>query len=208
MSALIPSSKTATTIANLALTHVEHGLITSIDQANSRAARLCRENIGDAVEQAISAFDWNFASHRMTLAAVGDYTPPAYIIGGPALTAFALPDDCVRIREVLGQQSGWRVEGRHLLIEYTGALPVRYSRLIDDIAAWDVQARQAVGLYLGWIISGPLNTSINRKRELFEQYTAALPEAYRSDSQEAAPEGFNGSGSDYLQNARPWTEHR
>lgn len=173
-----------TDIANLALSRLGNGPITSLDE-NSMAAETARFHYARTRDAVLEAHPWNFAIRRANLAL--DEDTPAFEYA----YSFALPEDCLKVVRTDAEANGYtdtsyRIEGRSLLcdddtvmIEYVRkeTNPDVFSALFIDLLAQRLAAEMCVRL--------TQNASL--QKGLWDVYQTKLGEARTSDAQQGTP---------------------
>ena len=100
----VPLADTETARANEALRHIGEPRIASLDATGRKAARECRAAFASVRDQLLRDANWQFAKASAAPAAIG---APA---DGLYLYRYAMPVDCVAIREIVGaHESEWEV---------------------------------------------------------------------------------------------------
>lgn len=184
-------------ICNLALDMLGAGPITSLDD-NLKTASLCKRNYPLARDAALRAYPWGCAKARTTLAAIVGY--PSWQFGA----SYQLPVDCLRVLEVDGDVAGdirWRVEGRTLVVEGTGAVNVLYIKQVVDPNDFDALLVQAMAARLAgqiaYAVTGNRNLSVDMltAAQAFEAEARRI--AAREQSQDNEVEADLWSGARY-----------
>jgi hypothetical protein len=172
-----------TDICNLALGHLGEAPITSLDE-DSRAARACALHFVPARDAVLRSHRWNFAETRVALSRLAE--PPPF---GWA-HQFPLPVDCSRVLEVNGSEEGdwlsneYRIEGRVILTN-VGEVNLVYTRLEEDVSAYDPLFIEALALKLAALLSEPIRGTTSKTGDLMSQYErVTAPLARRVDANE------------------------
>jgi len=181
-------------ICNEALGLVELKEITSLDQAHSKAARVCTIHYPSTRDGLQREYPWNFNKARVSLAAAG--TAPVY---GYA-RAFALPGDCLRVREVDGcPDDAWQVEANGMLVtDLAAPLSIAYSARVTDVARFDALFRRLLVAELAVAIAPRLGRQRSIKRDIREDLVELRRQAKKADAQERVLEVETGFS--------PWLE--
>lgn len=176
-------------ICNMALAEVGRGAqITSMDEA-SQAARACKLRYPYARDACLRAYDWNFAGRRVSIAK--NPAAPAFEYAN----AFALPADCLHVREVYeGNAERWVVEGRQILTDMGDPIQIKYTALVSDVGQFDPLFATTLAARLASEICVQLSESVSRAQSLWQVYQAKLIEARRRDAQEGQPDQFPSGG--------------
>jgi len=174
-------------ICRLALDLLGDFAISDLDEG-SKQARLCKRNYGPMRDAVLRAHPWNCALQRTTLPKAA----PAPAFG--FLNRFILPADCLRLLPLKaggafdGRPVAHRIEGRDVLCDADGPLPVLYIRRIANTALFDPLLVHAIAARLAWQIAYNLTGSRTKQAETGQIYRAVLGEARRIDGQEGTPE--------------------
>jgi hypothetical protein len=170
-----------TTIANAALALLGEVAISSIDDASSAAAVICKQHFTPALRETLRLGRWNAATKRATLARTG--SGPA---GEGYRYLYALPEDCLRVMEVNGEQAGaaseyFEIEGRRIASNDTEVV-LRYVSASTDL---DPLMENAVALRLAHKIAIPLTDNAEKSTLMLQLFGKALAEARQVDAQES-----------------------
>jgi hypothetical protein len=171
-------------IANRALQKLGAARITSLteDSVQARACNLCYEPLRDAE---LRAHPWNFSIKRAQLAA--DATAPLF---GPA-TAYTLPVDFLRLLPpdpVTNYNTlDWKIEGKKILTDETGALDVRYIYRVTDAGEFDALFIEALSARMAVEMCEELTQSNTKAQLMREDYKSALREARKLNAFENIP---------------------
>lgn len=170
-------------ICNKALDKLGHGPIISLGDG-TKSANLCNRNWPLIRDQVLRDHPWNFAVRRKTLAA--ESTAPEWGFGA----AFPLPDDCLRLVEVLDHTTGeYQVEGRKILCD-SSILYIRYVSRVQDPNLYDPLFVDSVATRLAFEMCESLTQNNTKKDALFKEYDDSLTRAKRADGQENPPQVF------------------
>jgi hypothetical protein len=140
---------TETTIANVALAHLNDGRITSLDEGTPLADalqdhwQLCRQSM-------LREFDWNFARHTQALSQLaGD---PLAAVADPAYSyAYALPTDFLTARSATATDTTTPVLydlRRDSLHTDSDTLQLTYTRDVPEASYWDPSFADAFAVSL------------------------------------------------------------
>lgn len=174
------SDTSETGIANLALSAAEiPSVLTSMDQPNSKAARLCRMHLPRARDSVLRGFGFAFA--RGIQSCVEVLPAP---VGGDFPHAFAQPTDALRILRVDGlTKREWRTDGdRQILAAVTGPIKVHFIRREFDFTRWDTLAIDLVSIDLALRVVPELAHVQGISARLREQYADLAHRAPRLDA--------------------------
>jgi hypothetical protein len=173
-----------TEVVNRALDHLKAAPILDLGEDTERARLMARAfpTTRDAV---LRHYPWNCARRRTKLAA--DAAAPAFDYG----RQFPLPEGpdplrCLRVLRVgeWPDHTRWRVEGRMLLCDEAGPLPIEYIGRLIDVAQWDALLEDAVALKLAADTAWNVTGSESRGEVLLAAYARALILARRADARE------------------------
>lgn len=170
-------------IYNMALGELAADLIADPQQMTNNARTIAAryDDIRDAV---LRAHPWNCAIRRASLAAMTARPANGYAY------QYDLPRDpfCLRPLDLPGlPNTPWVVEGRRLLTDRAGPLPLRFIARIEDPEGFDPLLVQAVAKRLASVCAYKI-TKKEHGVELFKEYRAVLAEARAVDGQEGWPD--------------------
>ncbi len=182
---------TETEAANGALAHCSQPPIASIMERRA-AAIACRTRFADARDAVLREYPWNFAKAHVvpaleTTAGLGRFKK-----------RYALPDDCVRVREIEGLgKDEWEIEASsvnpgedaqvaQILATNAVAPLVEYTRRVENPGLWDALFLQAFQLMLGARIAPLVARNQGLAETLEARALALLKPAKRVDAQEQA----------------------
>jgi len=173
-----------TQVCNLALGRVGAQSIMSIDDEDSKGARVCLNAYEATVREVSRAGEWNCLKKRATL---------ARLTAAPAFEwayQFQLPVDFISLTELNGveykdePQDNWEIEGRLLLTDAEIA-QVRYISYVEDTGIWDSLFTNAVVVLLASKIAVPIRQDEGMASALLSEYErVALPKARMKDGNE------------------------
>lgn len=167
------------TIANLAASKLgEDDQLASADDDThlGRSVRAVWELVR---RTALRDHPWNFAIRRARLSA------SATLVATPYGYAFPLPADCVRLLDVAGwARECYQLEGRAILADSAGPLPVRYVADIAEPALWDDSFVEAFACRLAFQVADRITGDRGRKSDALASYEDALAQAKRVDARE------------------------
>lgn len=175
------ASITETNICNSALSKIGAPRITSID-ADSPAARACKERLNLLRNEVLAAHSWKFARKRAQLATTG--TPDfgwAYY--------YDLPNDYINMvldPNELDVVSDFIIEGRRILAN-DNPIKVLYIFEETNYSNWEYQAAEA----LAWRLAADIGYLVSQSKELaslmMEGYFKWVKEARYNDSRQQPP---------------------
>jgi hypothetical protein len=171
----------ATRIANMALGKLgDEGEIISLTE-DSRAARAVNDCFDDMRDLVLRDHVWDFARHRVQLAAVTE----AVVWGG--WTAFQKPADFIRFVEVEHDQD-YLLEGDHILARTAGPLNLLYIRRITDTGRFDPLFTDALACRIAAQIAKKITGSDAAKDAAMDEYRLALASARAVNGKEDRPQ--------------------
>lgn len=180
--ALSLSMKTETDLANHALTYLGEIAISSIDDAGSKAARVCKQFAGAAISETLRLARWNGGTKRATLSE----RLPAPIAGFAHY--YSLPTDFLRLMEINGEQTQnsedlFEIEGQLLATDAT-AVTIRYVAKVG-IEGFDPLLQKAIALRLASMVAVPLLGSSDKMQIMDAMFQRAVSQARQVDAQES-----------------------
>lgn len=172
------------TIANLALSLLgENDQLRDPDQ-DGHAARSVRAVWWQVRRAVLRDHPWNFAMARHMLPASATIVP----IGWDR--AFPLPDNCVRLVEILSPAisvADYALEGGAILCDAPGPLGVRCVMDVEETSRWDDLFVDAFAAKLAWQIADRITGDRGRRQDMERAYMAALNRAKGVDAKENPP---------------------
>jgi hypothetical protein len=174
-----------TDICNHALGRIGNPRIMSIDDADSKAALVCKNAYETTLREVLRNGVWNFAKDRATLARL------------TALPAFGwayqyqLPTDWLRLVKFNGVDihpdgvgDEWEIEGRKILTDAETA-KIQYIKFVDDPNQYDALFVTAFTVLLASNIAVPIRQDEGLAARLLGEYTGLkLPTARKTDGNE------------------------
>lgn len=179
--------------ANLALSDLGRPGITSLDDNNSRA-RAVRMNFATARDAILQQHHWGFATGYATPAEI---TPPTAGWPGKFKKRFALPADCLKVREVVDSGANdWEVisgpdpvgSGGEIKVLATnlGAPSIAYTRCITTVRLWSPQFLKAFRHELASAIAPLVTGSTAKADSETAKASNAVSDAALEDGKEKA----------------------
>jgi len=183
-------------LVNAALRKLGARALTDWDET-SQNGRLVREAFARIRDAEIRAARWTFALTRAVLPALA---------GTPAWgyrRAFPLPADCLALVQVgdhdvtylpmgpeyrRGDAATWALEGNVILCDFPAPLRIRYSRRLEEPTLFDPLFDEALACRLAVELCEAITQSAEKKRDLAEEYKAAIRAARRANAIEKHPE--------------------
>ena len=187
-------------LLNDALGQIGATPINAIDDGTTNA-NYCQRFYPALRDGLLRSAHWNFATGRVELAQ--EATTPAFEFA----YQYALPADCLKVREYYGgspstgdgtdlallearQLAKWKVEGRKLLTN-DGEVMIVYTRRITNPDEWDSTFYQLVSTWLAAKLANAIPKDARKASELLKQAVdMLLPLATAVDGQEGSIEAF------------------
>ena len=167
-------------IANLALSSAEvPSTLVSLEQQNSKAARICRLQLPVSRDSIIRNYGFAFSNAEEACAEV----LPAPI-GGDFANAFKYPVEALRIIRVKGMtKQQWRTDGkRQILATAQGPIIVMFKKRVTDFSLWDTLAIDLLVADLALRIAPELTHVQGITSRLKESYAELAHRAPRIDA--------------------------
>lgn len=150
-----------TAICNRGLTLLGANRITSLDD-DSLEAKLCKEHYDDIRKALLRSHPWKFATKRIALAVSS--TTPAW--GWDY--QYQLPNDCLRVTELYGQeQDTWTEEGR-LLLTNSNEAKIKYVYDMIEVGNFDPNFTEVLAVDVAITLSYALTTSQGLRKDLID----------------------------------------
>lgn len=196
-------ANTITEICNAALSRIGGGRLNDFATDDSEAARRCRDNYPFARDAVLRSGYWNCATKRAKLNAAG--TPPAW--GYTHAFDFPSGNDeklpwCLRVVEIEGERDArrwagkWKVEGRQIVSNMPGPLPIIYIARIENVTLYDANLGDCIAQRLASQLGYPTTGNQNIERFKWEVYGGMIREAKQIDAQEGIPDAFGADTSE------------
>lgn len=180
----------ATAIANLALQKIgaEDQLMDLFE--DRQAARSVRAAWDFVRRETLRRGKFNFSVTRAELAAQNMNTVPRPPSPYPYANRFPLPEDFVRLIEVLDPpavRGAYQLERGAILADTAGPVFVRYVADIEDTAEWDDLFVGAFAARLGYQVADRLTGDRGRKADCWAEFRAAIKDTAGVDAREDPP---------------------
>lgn len=174
-------------VVNEALGQLGKADITNLDDTADPVAVKAKRYFLSVLRSMLADHDWNFARARRTLAqnAVAPISEYTY--------AYALPDDCLFVRQMNGTDhpsSQWKIEGRDLLTNDSTVI-IKYTRWMDDPNMWSGGFHQAFVTLLAVRFAPAFDVDNQKASDLFKVHQMQLFDAKAVDGQEGSQEQVN-----------------
>ena len=171
---------TKTQIANIALAKFREGRITNIESTTDPVAVVMNDQYDHALELLLEEHRWNFAGKRVTLTKISDDPPFGWD------HQYALPADCIRLKDVNGEDveassQAFTLEGRYLLTN-DDTVTITYVAKIIDTNFFSPSFAEALAFKLSSITCGRLTGDTELAIMLDKQYNYALSKAIHNDT--------------------------
>ncbi len=180
-------------IVNLALTLLGSSRIISLGD-DTKPAREANAIYAITRDSLLAKYNWSFAKTRTELSP--DATPPQFGFAN----RFLLPSDCLRLLLVNEQYAGfdltnyrgvpteqYTIEGRYILAEWNGPLPLRYIRQVVDSGLFPPVFVEMFGCQLAMDLCEPLTQSAGKWQKASVRFQQALRDAIRTNAIELPP---------------------
>ncbi len=157
---------------------------------DSEEAALTTRFYAIARDRCLEGGDWSFAS---VYAALPELVPVETVTPDPALPyLYALPGDCLRLREVGDGTVKFRVDAIGLRADQSAPLPVRYTARITTESRTPVSFRAYVAAQLAVLLAPRFLGTSNKIEVLKRDLSDARTEAEREDSRTASEARYDG----------------
>ena len=170
---------TSTDIANYALAYLGESKISNIDDANSKAARTCKQFLDITIKEILRSHRWNCAIKRATLTRLTETPNHHYNY------FYALPTGFLRLLELNGEPHNdsdeyFELENNKLATDADTA-EIRY---VHNIATTDFDPllTKAVALSLASTIAVPLTSKIELQSQCLTLFERAIGKARQIDA--------------------------
>ena len=188
---------TETDLVNVALAHIGHDPITSIE-AETTVAATVRRLYPVARDDALRVVHWNCATWRQTLAT----EVPGYDVTGEWSKVYQLPVDpyCLKARRFAGmdeysdtrshaRKRPYRVEGRVLLTNVASPTLI-YTKRMVDVNEFDPALYNALAVYLSTFLAVAIRKDYKQRREQFEVWKELRDQAAGADESEGGRDDY------------------
>jgi hypothetical protein len=165
-------------ICNQALALVGAEPISSFSD-NTKTARFCQTLFAPTRDALLRSHYWNFAIARIQLAQLVDVPLFEYS------SAYALPNDCLRVIRLSDRDAQFKIEGRKLFC-YLSEAYIQYVKKETDTSKWDNYFIEALSYLLASKLAYPLVQSTSLAGSLFAQYEQIVKKAMSFDGQEGS----------------------
>lgn len=163
------------------------------ENEDSENARVLRAAYDRLLRAELRRHAWSFALRRANLAELA--TPPLHGFD----KAFGLPTDFLRLvsirdewvfdalADVRDGRAAHAIEGRDLLCDESGPLPIRYVAEVTDASIYDATFVEVMACRLALDCVESLTKKTAKRGDLREEYALALAEAKRCNAIELPP---------------------
>jgi hypothetical protein len=157
----------------------------SSSEDDTQKAQDAAQQYPEALRQMLETYDWSFASTLADLPALSAESVTAVDADLPYI--FRLPGSLVRLHEVGGMRTRFRVDADVLRADEPAPLRIRYTALLDNENKLPSSFKLACSLRLARLL-GPMwgGGSASSLESLAQQEAAALREAKRQDASMAS----------------------
>lgn len=164
-------------IINAALIKAGCDIVSSLNQPNSRNARIAESIYDISRQEILRLHPWNFATERTALAALTD--TPAF----DYTYQYQLPADCLRVVRINIAESEYKIEGRKLLTD-DSTVNLIYIKDIEDTSLFDVMFRSTLIAKLAMEFCSSIRMDQTATNLLAQQFEMTLRKAKQIDGQE------------------------
>lgn len=168
-----------TDLANYALAHIGEPKISSIDDAGSKEARICKQLLTPIIQETLRKHRWNCAIKRATLSELVAVPNHHYT------KLYQLPSDFLRLLELNGEPAGdsdefFEIEGKRIATDAETA-EIRYVANIES-TQFDPLLIKAVAMELASSIAVPLTAKLELQTQCKNLARMAISEARQIDA--------------------------
>ncbi len=177
-----------TSIANGALVLLGERRINSLDDPNSKTAKILKDRFDEVRDDLLRVHPWNFATKRAGLPV--DTTAPVWGFDH----AYTLPVDCLRLLEVSNPGlMPYRIEGRKIVTDMDAPLNIEYTSRVTDATVMDVMFRQAFSASLAADVAEAITGTSSKVEQLNSIMREKIRLARVPDGQEPSPRQIESS---------------
>jgi hypothetical protein len=177
-----------TSIANGALVLLGERRINSLDDPNSKTAKILKDRFDEVRDELLRQHPWNFATKRVALPA--NVTAPIWGFDH----AYSLPEDCLRVLELSNPGlSPYRIEGRTIVTDIDAPINLEYTSRVTDATQMDVMFRQVLSAALAADVAEAITGTTTKVDQLEGIKRARLRSARTPDGQEPSPRRIESS---------------
>ncbi len=171
-------------VVNEALGQLGKADITDLNDTTDTVAVKAKRYFLSLLRTMLRDHDWNFARARRTLAQNAAAPESEYSY------AYALPDDCLFVRQMNGTDhpsSQWKIEGRDLITNDSTVI-IKYTRWIDDPNIWCGSFHQAFVTLLAVRFAPAFDVDNAKASDLYKVHQMQLFDAKAIDGAEGSLE--------------------
>lgn len=172
-------------IANTALIRLGQPTITSLEDDN-REARVVKQMYEVARDAVLSAYPWNAATRRASLALLA--TDPEF----GYTHQHQLPPDFLRLMRIENSGQPFRIEGRTILSN-SDPLRIVYVFKLTDVAKMDHLMKEAISTRLSAELAIALTGSDGRRQQELANHERVMAEARYHDALQSPMDQIGGS---------------
>jgi len=187
-------AESETVVGNGALHKLGAGSILTFDDEDDRA-RALNARFGPIRDLTLRAHRWTFAMKRARLSA--EVTAPAF----DYTLSYVIPADCLQLVQINGAEftpglsdnvarflPTYQLEGGKILTDIAAPLDVRYVCRQETTTLWDALFDEALACRLAFDLCEKITGSTSKKQVAWQEYQAAIREAFRVNAIEQASE--------------------
>lgn len=190
----MPSVTSKVEICNLALSHLDAGIISNIDSPTTEAERECAKWYDTTRRALLRKYNWNFARKRRSIARAGtpefgmsDY----YVLPSDwvRLVGFGVDGDSESDYKFYQRRYTYEIEGRNLLVDASGAtsLNIIYIWNHENVYEFDALFVELLALKLAMVMAYKFTTKKGVLEMVKVKLEAAEADATAIDGQERPP---------------------
>lgn len=153
---------------------------------DTKEARLCRFQYPKIRDSVLRSAPWSFALKRKALAITPSY-PQEF--GVSDMSAFVLPEDCVRVWKLYDRNTKYMIQGRLLLADSDEAQIFYVSNNIP-VSQYDASFCEAVANMLAADLCYSLTQSLTARKAYEDSGEYWISQARSFNSQEVTPDSF------------------
>lgn len=159
----------------------------------SDEARNARDAYPIALRECLDAYDWAFASRLADMALFDTARAGRSVVTHPDMPhLYALPGDCVRLREVGDNTVKWQLDADGLRADAPPPLRIRYTAMVLDEDRAPAAFQTAVALRLAWLLGRRYTVTNSQLDALSGEYAQTMAAAMRADTRGASNRRYDG----------------
>jgi len=153
--------------------------IGDLDLTTDPVAVDCKQYFGSLLSTMLRDHKWNFADTDQELGVSVEEPLAGFTY------KYALPDNCLRVNAVNGDDNRqrWKVRGRFIHSNET-TIVLSFNEWVDDPNQWTGDFRQAFVTLLASRLATALNSDMAKSNDLYKLYQVQISDARGTDAQE------------------------